>query len=77
MEQLYTRWGKELDPDHVLAEYPRPLMVRDSYENLNGCWDYAFTKEFRMPEEYDGKILRECQGSCSRMNIFGIAGALF
>ena len=57
MEQLYTRWGKELDPDHVLAEYPRPLMVRDSYENLNGCWDYAFTKEFRMPEEYDGKIL--------------------
>ena len=57
MEQLYTRWGKELDPDHVLAEYPRPLMVRDSYVNLNGYWDYAFTKEFRMPEEYDGKIL--------------------
>ena len=57
MEQLYTRWGKELDPDHVLAEYPRPLMTRDSYVNLNGYWDYAFTKEFRMPEEYDGKIL--------------------
>ena len=71
MEQLYTRWGKELDPDHVLAEYPRPLMTRDSYVNLNGYWDYAFTKEFRMPEEYDGKILvpfspesvlSECQG---------------
>lgn len=57
MEQLYTRWGKELDPDHVLAEYPRPLMTRDSYVNLNGYWDYAFTKEFRMPKEYDGKIL--------------------
>ena len=57
MKQLYTRWGKELDPDHVLTEYPRPLMVRDSYVNLNGYWDYAFTREFRMPEEYDGKIL--------------------
>ena len=57
MKQLYTRWGREADPDHVLAEYPRPLMVRESYVNLNGYWDYAFTKEFRMPEKYEGKIL--------------------
>ena len=32
-----------LDPEHVLAEYPRPQLVRDSYLNLNGWWDYAFT----------------------------------
>ena len=32
-------------------------MIRDSYMNLNGYWDYAFTKEFRIPEKYDGKIL--------------------
>lgn len=57
MKQLYTRWGKVIDPSHVLTEYPRPLMVRDGYINLNGYWDYAFTKEFRMPENYDGKIL--------------------
>ena len=57
MKQLYTRWGTELDPGCVLPEYPRPLMVRDSYINLNGYWDYAFTKEFRVPEIYDGKIL--------------------
>ena len=55
MKQLYTRWGTELDPGCVLPEYPRPLMVRDSYINLNGYWDYAFTKEFRVPEIYDGK----------------------
>lgn len=57
MKQLYTRWGKQIDPEHVLAEYPRPLLVRQSYINLNGWWDYAFTDTFRRPVEYDGKIL--------------------
>lgn len=57
MKQLYTRWGKELDPDHVLGEYPRPHMVRKSYTNLNGYWDYAFTKTFHRPASYEGKIL--------------------
>ncbi len=57
MKQLYTRWGKELDSSRVLQEYPRPLLKRDSYVNLNGYWDYAITKTFRRPVEYDGKIL--------------------
>ena len=57
MEQLYTRWGKELDGDHVLQEYPRPLLQRKSYVNLNGYWDYAITSKFMRPETYDGKIL--------------------
>ena len=57
MKQLYTRWGKDLDPQNVLQEYPRPLLKRSSYINLNGYWDYAFTKEFKKPQEYDGQIL--------------------
>lgn len=57
MKQLYTRWGKALDKEHVLEEYPRPLMVREDFICLNGLWEYAFTKEFRVPEEYDGEIL--------------------
>lgn len=57
MEQLFTVWGETLDKEHVLDEYPRPLMVRDSYLNLNGYWDYAFTQEFVCPKEFDGKIL--------------------
>ena len=57
MEQLYTRWGRDLDPQNVLMEYPRPLLKRGSYINLNGYWDYAFTKEFNKPEQYDGQIL--------------------
>ena len=57
MKQLYTRWGRDLDPQNVLMEYPRPLLKRGSYINLNGYWDYAFTKEFNKPEQYDGQIL--------------------
>ena len=57
MEQLYTRWGKALDANNILQEYPRPLLRRDSYINLNGYWDYAFTNTFKIPEKYDGKIL--------------------
>lgn len=57
MEQLYTRWGKTVDSHHVLTEYPRPLLQRESYVNLNGYWDYAITEKFRKPEQYDGKIL--------------------
>lgn len=57
MKQLYTRWGRELDSEHVHQEYPRPLLQRKSYINLNGYWEYAITKEFRKPQHYDGRIL--------------------
>ncbi len=55
--QLYTRWGKKLDPNHVLEEYPRPAMVRNSYLNLNGVWEYAINQKEAFPEKYDGTIL--------------------
>lgn len=57
MKQLYTRWGRELDSEHILEEYPRPLLVREGYMNLNGRWEYAFTKTFRRPEIFEGTIL--------------------
>lgn len=57
MKQLYTKWGRKIDPEHVLPEYPRPLLVRENYTNLNGYWEYAFTEKFREPEKYEGRIL--------------------
>lgn len=33
--QLYTVWGENLDPEHVLEEYPRPQLRRDDYTILN------------------------------------------
>ena len=32
-------------------------MVRDSYLNLNGYWEYAINFEKKAPVKYDGKIL--------------------
>lgn len=54
---MLTRWGKGLDKDKVLPEYPRPQMVRESYINLNGRWEYAITKTDDAPGEYEGEII--------------------
>ncbi len=55
--ELYTDWGKNIDTDNVLNEYPRPLLKRDSYINLNGIWKYAFTSVHKKPKNFDGDIL--------------------
>lgn len=55
--QLYTIWGKQVDPGHVLEEYPRPAMVRKSYKNLNGIWEYTIDQSENFPEKYEGTIL--------------------
>jgi|GEM_PF-746797 len=36
--KLMTRWAKEVDPASPLPEYPRPSLVRDRWESLNGVW---------------------------------------
>jgi len=54
---MITDWGKNLQPSTVLQEYPRPQMVRQSYINLNGLWNYAFTTTDVPPSEWDGQIL--------------------
>lgn len=57
MNTLLTSWGEWLHPGHVLEEYPRPYLVRDSYICLNGFWDYAVTSEGDFPPYMDGTIL--------------------
>ena len=54
---MKTVWSEQLDPNAVLQEYPRPQMMRESYRNLNGLWDYAITDTDTCPENWDGKIL--------------------
>jgi len=57
-DHLLTRWGRALDPERVLPEYPRPQLVRDSYLNLNGRWEIAFRPlGDPEPREYDGQVL--------------------
>lgn len=56
---LMTKWAKDVSPDTVHAEYPRPQMLRGdlSWQNLNGLWDYAITKSDAKWEKADGQIL--------------------
>ncbi len=56
-ERLYTRWGKELDKFNPLPEYPRPQLMRDSYMNLNGVWEYAIYHENEEFKGYQGEIV--------------------
>ena len=57
-DRIKTQWAEEVNPDKVLPEYPRPMMTRDQWSNLNGLWHYAITaKEDKHPAVYDGNIL--------------------
>ena len=37
---LMTSYSKDVNPDQVLPEYPRPQMVREQWMNLNGLWQF-------------------------------------
>ena len=57
-DKIKTEWAGKIDPNNVLPEYPRPLMERKDWQNLNGLWDYAVLPAGRAePVAFDGKIL--------------------
>ncbi len=37
---LMSKFSKDVNPEHVLSEYPRPQLVRSNWLNLNGLWQY-------------------------------------
>jgi beta-galactosidase/beta-glucuronidase len=37
---LATPWAEHIDPESVHQEYPRPVMQRDEWKNLNGLWQF-------------------------------------
>ena len=53
---MLTPWGERLNAAQILPEYPRPQLVRESYYNLNGAWDYAITASDSCPAAWDGQI---------------------
>jgi beta-galactosidase/beta-glucuronidase len=57
-DKLKTEWAEKVDPHNVWPEYPRPLMERSLWSNLNGLWDYAVTpRGGTEPKVFAGKIL--------------------
>jgi beta-galactosidase/beta-glucuronidase len=42
---LMTRWANDVNPECPWPEYPRPQMVRSTWQNLNGLWDYSIVDQ--------------------------------
>ena len=57
-DRIKTQWAEQINPNNVLPEYPRPIMERGDWKNLNGLWQYAIVeKGARTPQNFDGEIL--------------------
>ncbi|WP_319501457.1 sugar-binding domain-containing protein [uncultured Draconibacterium sp.] len=57
-DKIKTPWAEKIDVNNVLPEYPRPIMERADWQNLNGLWNYAITDAGQMqPANFDGEIL--------------------
>lgn len=54
---LITEWGEKVTPENVWQEYPRPMMVRDDWQNLNGLWGFKISGYHTEKGDYDRKIL--------------------
>lgn len=59
--EKYEKEQRGMQEMRLLAEYPRPQMVRlkpaGRYEILNGWWRYAIMDSRRVPQEWEGWIL--------------------
>ncbi len=64
MEKLLTPFGEKLNKDLPLNDYPRPQMVRDNWQNLNGRWHYAIIKKGEALSGYDGEIIVPFSPEC-------------
>ena len=57
-DKIRTKWAEEVNPSNVHQEYPRPQLVREEWQNLNGLWNYAITDlDAAQPTKFDGEIL--------------------
>ena len=57
-DKIKTDWANQIDPNNVLPEYPRPIMERGEWKNLNGLWNYAIIEKGQpIPAAFDGEIL--------------------
>ena len=55
--RLKTPWTDQVSKEAPHSEYPRPQLVRSSWQNLNGPWDYAILPKGSLPEiGFAGKI---------------------
>ena len=57
---ITTQWADEVNPANTLPDYPRPQMLRNDWQNLNGLWQYAIipvSDKDAIPTTFQGNIL--------------------
>lgn len=54
---IKTRWANDVDPSCPLPEYPRPIMERADWQNLNGLWDYAIADQNTSSVNFAGDMI--------------------
>ena len=75
-DKIKTEWGEKLDPKNVLAEYPRLIMERQDWKNLNGLWNYAITDTTKtLPAKFEGKLLVPFAAESSLSGVMKKVGA--
>lgn len=58
--KISSPWAEKVNPENVLQEYPRPQMIRENWQNLNGLWEYTVqpkAQQEEIPVQFEGKIL--------------------
>ncbi|MBC7617306.1 MAG: beta-galactosidase [Pedobacter sp.] len=74
--KIKTTWGERLNPKSVLAEYPRPILKRQNWKNLNGLWHYAITDTSKnRPNQFQGNILVPFAAESSLSGVMKTVGA--
>jgi hypothetical protein len=55
---LKTPWTDLVNSNNPHAEYPEPQLVRQTWQSLNGPWDFAILPKGSSPETgFAGKII--------------------
>lgn len=52
---IMTTWGETIDPNQTWQEYPRPQLIREDWQNLNGLWNF-FIRTSREDLSYETSI---------------------
>ena len=57
---ITTQWAADVNPANTLPDYPRPLMQRSDWQNLDGLWQYTIipvSNDENIPATFEGNIL--------------------